>query len=70
MDRGKFFRKRPRKIPYPVTVRVGCPIDNRQTDPDACLYEVMKLGEIPFMSEYLEVEKSEYFEESNFKDWK
>ena len=48
MDRGKFFRKRPRKIPYPVTVRVGCPIDNRQTDPDACLYEVMKLGRNSF----------------------
>ena len=48
MDRGKFFRKRPRKIPYPVTVRVGCPVDNRQTDPDVCLYEVMKLGRDSF----------------------
>jgi len=59
MDRGKFFRKRPRKIPYPVTVRVGCPVDNRQTDPDACLYEVMKLGRDSFNERVLKKLKNQ-----------
>ena len=61
MDRGKFFRKRPRKIPYPVTVRVGCPIDNRQTDPDACLYEVMKLGRDSFNERVFKKLKNQNF---------
>ena len=59
MDRGKFFRKRPRKIPYPVTVRVGCPVDNRQTDPVACLYEVMKLGRDSFHERVLKKLKNQ-----------
>ena len=48
MDRGKFFRKRPHKIPYPVTVRVGSPMDHRQIEQESCLYEVMKLGRHSF----------------------
>ena len=53
MDRGKFFKKPPRKFPYPVTVRVGLPVDYQNIDQEVCLYEVMKLGRESFSERVL-----------------
>src|SRR6266436_862979 len=42
---GKFFRKFPKRIPYPVTVAFGRPLDAKSADIATMREELLKLGE-------------------------
>ena len=45
---GKFFRKFPKRIPYPVTVAFGRPLDAKSADIATMREELLKLGEFCF----------------------
>src|SRR6266436_6183094 len=45
---GKFFRKFPKRIPYPVTVAFGRPLDAKSADIATVREELLKLGEFCF----------------------
>jgi acyl-[acyl-carrier-protein]-phospholipid O-acyltransferase/long-chain-fatty-acid--[acyl-carrier-protein] ligase len=45
---GKFFRKFPKRIPYPVTIAFGQPLEAKAADIAAVREELLKLGEFCF----------------------
>src|SRR5262249_54892314 len=45
---GKFFKKLPNRIPYPVTVAFGKPLEPKTTDVATMREELLKLGEFCF----------------------
>src|SRR5690242_20184153 len=45
---GKFFRKFPKRIPYPVTVAFGKPLPSQSADIATVREELLKLGEFCF----------------------
>src|SRR5881392_2909128 len=45
---GKFFRKFPKQIPYPVTVAFGKPLESKAADVATVREELLKLGEFCF----------------------
>ena len=45
---GKFFRKFPKRIPYPVTVAFGKPLEAKAADVATVREELLKLGEFCF----------------------
>src|SRR4030095_14708763 len=45
---GRFFTKFPKRIPYPVTVAFGKPLDPKTADVAAVREELLKLGEFCF----------------------
>ena len=45
---GKFFRKLPKRIPYPVTIAFGKPLEAKAADIAAVREELLKLGEFCF----------------------
>ena len=47
-ERGKFFWKRPLRFPYPVTVRMGEPMDPAEGDAEDLRRRVLELGRLSF----------------------
>jgi acyl-[acyl-carrier-protein]-phospholipid O-acyltransferase/long-chain-fatty-acid--[acyl-carrier-protein] ligase len=45
---GKFFRKLPKRVPYPVTIAFGKPLDPEAADIATVREELLKLGEFCF----------------------
>src|SRR6058998_236531 len=45
---GKFFRKLPKRIPYPVTIAFGKPLNAKAADVATVREELLKLGELCF----------------------
>jgi len=45
---GRFFRKLPKRVPYPVTVVFGKPLDAENADVATVREELLKLGEFSF----------------------
>lgn len=45
---GKFFRKLPKRIPYPVTIAFGKPLEAETADPATVREKLLKLGEFSY----------------------